>query len=80
MKPDLGVMTSSISQDSTSTLDQSNLTTGAMQVTVKQVTHRADTFTIINFILYNCEELTDTDIIQYLDEQENKETNKYLSA
>ena len=24
------------------------------------------------------EELTDTDIIQYLDVQENKETNKYL--
>ena len=33
----------------------------------------------IYFNLYNCEELTDTDIIQYLDVKENKETNKYLS-
>ena len=51
----------------------------ALQVTVIKITNSDDTLTIIYFNLYNCEELTDTDIIQYLDGKENKETNKYLS-
>ena len=33
----------------------------------------------IYFNLYNCEELTETDIIQHLDVKGNTETNKYLS-
>ena len=51
----------------------------ALQVTFRKITNSDDTLTIIYFNLYNCKELTDTDIIQYLDGKENKKTNKYLS-
>ena len=51
----------------------------ALQVTFRKITNSDDTLTIIYFNLYNCKELTDTDITQYLDGKENKKTNKYLS-
>ena len=50
----------------------------ALQVTFRKITNSDDTLTIIYFNLYNCKELTDTDITQYLDGKENKKTNKYL--
>ena len=54
-------------------------TVGAPVTATTQV-NAPDTSTIINFNLDNCEELTDTDMNQYLDVQENKENNKDLSV
>ena len=48
-------------------------------MTGRKQTNSDDTLNIIYFNLYNCKELTDTDITQYLDGKDNKKTNKYLS-
>ena len=79
MKQNLGLMTSSISQRSYIHPRPEQFTYWSTASHGHGGNAPLTHLTIINFNSYNYEELTDTDIIQHLDVQENKETNKYLS-